>query len=197
MRLKLNLGCGSDFRDGFLNVDKFGDPQLQIDMEEFPWPWEDNSVDEVVLQHVLEHLGKDTDTYLNIIKELYRICCDGAKIYIEVPHPRHDTFLHDPTHVRAVTPESLGLFSQKLNQEWVETGASNSLLGVFLNVDFEIENANFELDPAWIQKVQKGEIHQSDLPHAIRSFNNVVKSTKINLRVVKPGRFKGEIKTGR
>ena len=111
MGLKLNLGCGSDFRDGYLNVDKFGEPELQVDLETFPWPWEDNSVSEIVMQHVLEHLGRDTETYLNIITEMYRVCENSAKILIEVPHPRHDTFLYDPTHVRPVTPESFGLFA--------------------------------------------------------------------------------------
>ncbi|MCM8537060.1 MAG: hypothetical protein NE334_14065 [Lentisphaeraceae bacterium] len=195
MGKKLNLGCGIDFREGYLNVDKFGDPELKMDMEVFPWPWEDDSVSEIVMHHVLEHLGKETDTYLGIMKELYRASENGCRIHIAIPHPRHDTFINDPTHVRPVTPESLGLFSQKLNQEWIENKASNSLLGVFTGVDFEIINANYELDDSWIQKLNKGEIGQEDIHHAIRSFNNVVKSINIELEVIKPGRYKGEIRS--
>ena len=55
--LKLNLGCGNNKYDGFLNVDKFGEPDIKWDLEKFPWPWEDNSVDEIRIIHVLEHLG--------------------------------------------------------------------------------------------------------------------------------------------
>jgi predicted SAM-dependent methyltransferase len=67
---------------GYINVDKFGDPYLRFDLETFPYPWDDNSVAEIELHHVLEHLGQQTDTYLKIIQELDRICQPGAKIHI-------------------------------------------------------------------------------------------------------------------
>jgi hypothetical protein len=58
--LRLNLGCGSKRLDGYINVDKFGDPDLQFDLETFPYPWENNSVTEIKMHHVLEHLGQQT-----------------------------------------------------------------------------------------------------------------------------------------
>ncbi|MBF0395018.1 MAG: hypothetical protein HQL38_20270, partial [Alphaproteobacteria bacterium] len=36
-----------------------------------------------------------------VMRELYRICRDGASITVTVPHPRHDNFIGDPTHVKA------------------------------------------------------------------------------------------------
>ncbi len=53
---------------------------------------------------------------------MYRVCRDGAVISISVPHPRHDDFINDPTHVRVVTPELLNLFNKKLNKQWAEGG---------------------------------------------------------------------------
>jgi len=188
MGLKLNLGCGDDFKEGYLNVDKFGEPELKVDLETVPWPWADDSVAEILLKHVLEHLGRETDVYLGIIQEIYRICANNALIQIEVPHPRHDTFLHDPTHVRPITPEGTLLFSQQLNREWMETGAPNSLLGIFLGVDFELENTSFSLDPVWATRVKNGEVQQEELAQAIRTHNNVAQSISMRLRVVKPGR---------
>ena len=90
--MKLNLGCGNYKMDGFFNVDKFAycEPDEVVDLEVFPWPWADNAVDEVVMSHVLEHLGQETKVYFGIIKELYRVCGDGAEVRIAVPHPRHD-----------------------------------------------------------------------------------------------------------
>ena len=41
--LYLNLGCGSQLMEGYVNVDKFGDPEVRLDLETFTWPWEDNS----------------------------------------------------------------------------------------------------------------------------------------------------------
>ena len=100
--MRLNLGCGGKKLAGWINVDKFetAATDLIFDMEVFPWPSPDDSVDEVLMAHVLEHLGAQTSVYLGIIKELYRVCRDGAKIKIAVPHPRHDNFLSDPTHAR-------------------------------------------------------------------------------------------------
>jgi hypothetical protein len=85
-----------------LNVDKFGAPDLRFDLETFPYPWDDNSVAQIEMHHVLEHLGQQTEIYLKIIQELYRICQPGAKLHITVPHHRSDRFFHDPTHVRVI-----------------------------------------------------------------------------------------------
>ncbi len=114
--LKLNLGCGDLKMPGYINVDKYGTPDIKHDLESFPWPWETNSVSEIILIHVLEHLGQDIETYFGIFKEMYRICFHGAKIRIVVPHFRHDFFYDDPTHVRVVTPLGLQLFSKKQNK---------------------------------------------------------------------------------
>src|SRR4051812_34057053 len=105
--MKLNLGCGNTKLDGFVNCDMQAscNPDRIVDLEVLPWPFADNCADEVVLSHVLEHLGESAKVYLAVIKELYRICAPDAVVRIAVPHPRHDDFLTDPTHVRPVLPE--------------------------------------------------------------------------------------------
>ena len=184
--LKLNLGCGENKKPGFVNVDKYGQPDQKVDLEVFPWPWDDSSVSEIVMNHVMEHLGQRTDVYLGIVKELYRVCCNQAKLEIAVPHPRHDNFLNDPTHVRPVTVASLELFSKRKNEEWIRNGQANSPLAKYLDVDLEVVSFRYVIDEAWAKQVEQGKITLDDVMAAEKKHNNVVKTIHMVLTVVKP-----------
>ena len=186
--LRLNLGCGNRKMDGFVNVDcvEVCQPDLVVNLEKTPWPWPDNSVDEIKLIHVLEHLGQQTDVFLAIIKEMYRVCRDAARIEIIVPHPRSDTFLGDPTHVRPVTGAMLNLFSKRLNREWAEMGAANTPLGIILDVDFEIDSFVHTLEPDWQGKLSSGQMSEAEVAQAARQYNNVISQSAIVWRVRKP-----------
>lgn len=185
-KIKLNLGSGENPKAGYINVDKQGHPDVKQDLEVFPWPWQDNTVTEVRLCHVLEHLGEKSETFLAIMKEMYRVCAPNARIDITVPHPRHDYFLGDPTHVRPILPETLSLFSKRLNRQWAAAGDSNSQFGLYLDVDFELVSAQYVPDPAWESELKHGIGPNSPIYLATKKYNNVIQEIKIQLRVIKP-----------
>lgn len=187
-RVRLNLGCGQSKLPGYVNVDKFGDPDVKHDLEHLPWPFADDSVEEIRMTHVLEHLGRDPDVFLDIFKELYRVSAPGCRIYIVVPHPRHEDFLGDPTHVRAITPGTLELFSRKKCFEWAKTKAANTPLALYLDVDFEITENVVVIDQPYWGQLQRGEISDADLQTLLRERNNVAKEWQMTLQVVKPPR---------
>ena len=99
--MKLNLGCGRKIYDGYVNDDKFDiyNIDLKHDLEKFSYLFKDDSVKEIILSHVLEHIGQNPDVFIYIIKEFYRICKNQALIKIAAPHPNHDDLVADPTHV--------------------------------------------------------------------------------------------------
>jgi hypothetical protein len=187
--LKLNLGSGQRPLPGYCNVDKLGDVggdvDLRWDLEEFPWPWQNDSVSEVRMVHVLEHLGASPAVFLKIIQELYRVCRHDARVHITVPHPRHDVFLSDPTHVRAITADTLALFSRRLNLQWEADGRPNSPLALFYGVDFEIEESTDVLDDPYATDLREGKIDEAEVRRLLRACNNVAAEIQLRLRVVK------------
>ncbi len=183
--LKLNLGCGEKRFPGFINVDKFGTPDVKHNLESFPWPWKNNSVSEIRLIHVLEHLGRETETYFGIFKEMYRICKNGTKIYIVVPHFRHQFFYDDPTHVRVVTPLGLQLFSKRLNKLWIEKKAANSPLGLYLDINFELRQTIIKPSEDWFRLYPDKNVDLKLLQQKSAIYNNLIEQYEMLLEVIK------------
>jgi hypothetical protein len=184
--LRLNLGCGMNRLEGYVNVDRYGEPDVLHDLEVVPWPWPNDSVSEVLLKHVMEHLGRDPKTYLEIMQELYRVCEEGATIRIVVPHHRHDYFFNDPTHVRAVTADGMNLFSQRLNRRWMAQGYSHSPLGIYLGIDFETVEVKLEPSRLWFKLHPQVPVDTECLLHESALHNNLIEEVHLTLRPVKP-----------
>ncbi len=183
--LRLNLGCGAQHLENYLNVDKYGAPDLKLDLETTPWPWSDNSVVKIELRHVLEHLGEQTAVYLNIIQEIYRICQPQAEIHIVVPHHRHDNLLHDPTHVRPITPFGLSMFSKRLNREWQAKGNPTTPLGLYLDVDFELVQTNYIPDPLWFERYPDWDGDMDFLLRESAIYHNLIVEVDLTLVAIK------------
>ncbi|MBK1665998.1 hypothetical protein CKO38_04130 [Rhodospirillum rubrum] len=185
--MKLNLGCGSHRLAGWVNVDRAATlaPDQVVDLEAVPWPWADDSAEEILLSHVLEHLGPTPANFLAIMSELWRICRPGAQITIFVPHPRHSSFLNDPTHIRPITPEGLLLFDRQRNRDWQASGVSNTPLALILGIDFAVIETEHFLEEPWLSQARSGAISHEALIEAEKRHNNVIVQTRILLEARK------------
>lgn len=98
MGKKLNIGCGSDLREGYVNLDSIKQPGVDVihDLDKFPWPFKDNTFEEVYASHILEHVVD----LVKIMKEIHRISKNGARIIIRGPHFSCGVSYRDPTHKR-------------------------------------------------------------------------------------------------
>ena len=101
--LKLNLGCGRDIRQGWINLDKIQYPGVDIvfDLDTFPYPFCDNTFDAILMQDVLEHLRDP----ITVMREIYRISKDGCIIIIRTPHPKSPLMTQDKTHISKLEPK--------------------------------------------------------------------------------------------
>jgi hypothetical protein len=123
--------------------------------------------------------------FKEIIRELYRVCVNSAELLVKVPHPRHDDFITDPTHVRVITPAMFSMFSKRLNAEWIKNGAANTPLALYWGVDFEIKKVEYMLDEPYRSQMADGAISSDQITTFSRERNNVVKEISIHLVAVK------------
>jgi SAM-dependent methyltransferase len=110
--MKLHLGCGNDYREGYVNVD-MGDCKcdLKHDISVIPWPFEDDFFDGILALHVLEHLPKEH--FPEYVREMRRVCKNGAFWEIKVPEAGSNNFWTDPTHTMPYTIRSFDFFDKK------------------------------------------------------------------------------------
>ena len=187
--MKLNLGCGSRHLDGFLNIDSVASlgPDRVMDLESTPWDLPTGAAEEVLLNHVLEHLGARTDTFLAVMGELHRVCGDGARIFINVPHPLHEHYRTDPSHVRPVTPQTLAMFSQAECDQAAAAGSPMTPWARILGVDFELASVQHVADPRTEALLrQRGLLLPDDRAEDFAEiFPNLIAEIRMELRVRK------------
>jgi len=99
--MRVNLGCGSDRRDGWTGVDRAKTPAVDIvhDLDTGPWPFEDNSVERILAKDVFEHVA---DPIL-FMTECWRILEPNGVLFLRTPHWKHRDAYTDPTHRRFPT----------------------------------------------------------------------------------------------
>jgi len=100
--MRINLGCGKNVLANYENYDLFpvNDKIKKIDLRFLPLPFDTNSVDEVLLDNVIEHISDQYDFMMDV----YRILKPGGVVKIVLPG-RTNTV----SHVSQV--HSLGFFA--------------------------------------------------------------------------------------
>ena len=105
--MKLNLGCGKKKMKGYLNCDisKEVNPDKIVNLEK-KLPFKNNSINEIVAEHVLEHVNN----FVSLMHEFHRICKRNSSIKIKTPFYSAWGQYNDPTHVRFFTPFTFNYF---------------------------------------------------------------------------------------
>lgn len=94
--MKLNLGCGEDIINGFVNIDIHPYPGVDhIVNLEMNWPWDNNSIEHIFAADIIEHLHDKIHT----MNEAYRVLIPEGTFHIVVPTTNGMGAFQDPTHV--------------------------------------------------------------------------------------------------
>lgn len=118
--LRLDLGSGPRPKEGFEGVDIVpGVAKHCVDLSGgTPWPWPDNSVDELHSSHTIEHLddwslhgvdgypGGRVDVLYHFLDQAFRIAKPNAVFTVIWPALQSVRAFQDPTHRRFIPAES-------------------------------------------------------------------------------------------
>lgn len=168
--MKLNLGCGRDYRDGWVNVDH---PRSDV-RKDIGWDFaagvdlDADTVEHAEAKHVLEHLADP----LAFMSELWRITRPDGTATFRLPYGSSDDAWEDPTHARPYFLHSFGYFGQPYY--WRADYGYRS--------DWQPERIRLFPHPDY-----------RDVPHpervrALEHDRNVVAEMIVELRCVKPAR---------
>ncbi len=104
---QLNLGCGTDIRAGWVNLDRAALPGVNVvhDLERLPLPFCDGQFAHVCAKDVLEHVD-----YIPLLRELHRILQPDGTLEVQVPHFTSADNYIDPTHVRRFSIRTFEFF---------------------------------------------------------------------------------------
>lgn len=156
--LKLDLACGQRKQEGFTGIDfkKLDGVDVVHDLESYPWPFEDESVDEVYCSHFIEHVN-DLIPFMN---ELHRVMKPGAEAKFIAPYYTSMRAWQDPTHKRAISEASFLYF----NQKWLK---DNGLDHYPITADFDCV-FGYMIDGNWATRSEEAKTF------AVRHYWNVV-----------------------
>lgn len=95
--MKLNVGCGPCYMDGWVNIDN-NSTLLKVDLlhdARLPFPYPNDSIQFIYNEHFIEHMTLADG--LNFFKEAYRMLVKGGVMRIAAPDldVTIDQFVHD------------------------------------------------------------------------------------------------------
>jgi SAM-dependent methyltransferase len=173
--MKLNLGCGRNLLNGYVNIDKVHSHGIvYADLDAYvgntpTLPFEDNTIDEIRMSHVLEHINNT----LGLMQELWRVAKPSTMLTVYCPYGSSDDADEDPTHVRRYFLQSFGYFSQPYYWR-----ADYGYRGDWQPIEIKL----------LIDRWAFGQLTKEDMLYKVKHDRNVVQEMCATLTAIKPMR---------
>lgn len=162
-KIKLNVGCGTDYKKGWINIDNNTDENIdKLDLNwdlRKPLPFDDNSVDFIFNEHFFEHLT--VEEARKTIKDLMRLLKPGGVMRVAMPDLESvvDHYLNVPLNRDPVIKE-FKMDYIKTKAEWMNM--SFRWWGHMWLYDFEELQRRFK--ELGFDKIKRCKLRQSTYP---------------------------------
>src|SRR5689334_3181533 len=99
-QLWLDLGCGANKQPDCIGMDKRKLTGVDVvhDIEETPYPFEDETFTRVIMSHVMEHI--DPRRSVDVMNEIWRITKVDGVLMLAMPYAGSFGHWQDPTHIK-------------------------------------------------------------------------------------------------
>ncbi len=150
--LKLHLGCGANYKQGWVNIDIGNKVDLNLDLRR-PLPLPSQCCQVIYSEHFLEHIGYPQPAQL-FLSECYRVLMAGGLLSISVP----DTELILNSYVHGGT-DAYYAAQEKWNPAWCQTRMDHVNFSFRQNGNhhyaYDYETLAFILDKAGFSEIKR------------------------------------------
>lgn len=125
MVVQYNLGSGSNYKPGFINVDKSAGAYAEVhaDITRVPWKWaKNNTADRIEVSNTAEHIERYP--WIRVVRECHRVLKPGGILFIKAPIMTADNLdaaFSDPTHVNWFTDHTFDYYDYR-HLRWINYG---------------------------------------------------------------------------
>ena len=188
MLKKVEIGCGKTKTEGYIGMDRFQLPGVDIvaDLNNI-FPIEDNSVDVVYACHSLEHL----DSMEKTMSEIYRICKHKAIVQVLAPYYYATLNTANFYHLNVFNEDTFRFFTTFPDtgvidkEEWYSPHSSYWGLSDSDNSSSEVQMELLNMEFFYYKEYVK--LADEQKRRARRSFNNVCDQIYYELIINKSG----------
>lgn len=167
--LRLDIGCGSLKRDGFVGVDLLDVADYQCDIATESLPFADDSVSHIFSSHCLEHIPPAQMGH--VFREFTRVARDGALLELWHPFSMHrDAFIWD--HKSFLNEEHYYHIAYRFPEHWEP----------IVGARWTLDEIRYNLEPRILYDLIRRGV---DLDFAVNYLHSVVREMGAYIRVHK------------
>lgn len=119
-KIKLDIGCGRNKREGFTGVDIDEKSDADIIASALNLPFEEGNVEEINCSHLVEHFSPEEAQ--KVFDEIYRVLRKDGLAHLKIDRDWSEKRLleKDPTHKRRYSVEEIKKMTKKFSSRKVK-----------------------------------------------------------------------------